>query len=104
MLQKFTKERSRNNLEIVSSQPCPVGIFTTFMSVKTIDCKSTSLPLLLERRIKSTGYFPLIPAFSLKGEGVATCVDTAPSTQLRAGLCRREREEDVEVTSCPFLS
>jgi hypothetical protein len=29
-----------------------------------------------ERRIKSTGYIPLIPAFSLKGEGVPICVDT----------------------------
>jgi hypothetical protein len=29
-----------------------------------------------ERRIKSTIYIPLIPAFSLKGEGVGTCVDT----------------------------
>jgi hypothetical protein len=33
-------------------------------------------PLLLERveerRIKSTSYIPLIPAFSLKGEGVDT--------------------------------
>ena len=40
-------------------------------------------PLIL-RRIKSTGYIPLIPApstvlrtgFSLKGEGAPTCVDT----------------------------
>jgi hypothetical protein len=37
-------------------------------------------PLLLERvgvrRIKSTRYIPLIPTFSLKGEGAGTCVDT----------------------------
>jgi hypothetical protein len=42
--------------------------------------KSILLPLLLERvgerRIKSTSYIPLIPAFSLKGEGAGTCVDT----------------------------
>jgi hypothetical protein len=28
------------------------------------------------RRIKSTVYIPLIPTFSLKGEGADTCVDT----------------------------
>ena len=43
-------------------------------------CNSAKLPLLLERvgerRIKSTSYIPLIPAFSLKGEGAHTCVDT----------------------------
>jgi len=37
-------------------------------------------PLLLDRvgvmRIKSTRYIPLIPTFSLKGEGAGTCVDT----------------------------
>jgi len=42
-------------------------------------CNSSKLPLLLERvgerRIKSTSYIPLIPAFSLKGEGACTCVD-----------------------------
>jgi len=42
-------------------------------------CNSAKLPLLLERvgvrRIKSTGYIPLIPAFFLKGEGAPTCVD-----------------------------
>jgi hypothetical protein len=59
---------------------------------------------LKERRIKSTGYIHLIPAFSFKGEGAATCVDTAPSTPLRAGPCRRERDEDVEVISCSFLN
>ncbi len=41
------------------------------------------LPLLLKRvgvrRIKSTGYIPLIPAFSLKGEGASTSVDTLAS-------------------------
>jgi hypothetical protein len=41
-------------------------------------CNSPKLPLLLERvgerRIKLTGYIPLIPAFSLKGEGADTCV------------------------------
>jgi hypothetical protein len=41
---------------------------------------SHKLPLLLERvgvrRIKSTSYIPLIPTFSLKGEGAGTCVDT----------------------------
>jgi hypothetical protein len=51
-----------------------------FYTVKTIGCNSARLPLLLERvgerRIKSTGYIPLIPAFSLKGEGVPICVDT----------------------------
>jgi len=28
------------------------------------------------RRIKTTIYIPLIPTFSLKGEGAGTCVDT----------------------------
>jgi len=41
--------------------------------------QQTQLPLLLERvgvrRIKSTVYIPLIPTFSLKGEGSRTCVD-----------------------------
>jgi len=39
-----------------------------------------SSPLLLERarvrRIKSLGYIPLIPTFSLKGEGAGAYVDT----------------------------
>jgi len=59
-------------------------------------CKPIWLPLLLEmvgettarmqeveqrmeqlpRRIKTTIYIPLIPTFSLKGEGAGTCVDT----------------------------
>ena len=43
-------------------------------------CKSTWLPLLMDRvrvrRIKTTIYIPLIPTFSLKGEGAGTCVDT----------------------------
>jgi len=42
--------------------------------------KVTWLPLLLERvgvrRVKTTLYIPLIPTFSLKGEGAGTCVDT----------------------------
>ncbi|WP_333879236.1 hypothetical protein [Methylobacter sp.] len=42
--------------------------------------KPSQLPLLLERvgvrRIKTTTYIPLIPTFSLKGEGAGTCVDT----------------------------
>ena len=46
-------------------------------------CSSHKLPLLLERagvrRIKSTHYIPLIPTFSLKGEGAGTCVDTYAS-------------------------
>jgi len=48
--------------------------------LNSVGCKSTSLPLLLERagerRIKSTIYIPLIPTFSLKGEGAGTCVDS----------------------------
>jgi hypothetical protein len=47
---------------------------------ETISCSSHKLPLLLERvgvrRIKSISYIPLIPTFSLKGEGAGTCVDT----------------------------
>jgi hypothetical protein len=43
-------------------------------------CNRTKHPLLLERveerRIKSTNFIPLFPAFSLKGEGAGTCVDT----------------------------
>jgi len=42
--------------------------------------RSIQLPLLLERvgvrRIKTPTYIPLIPTFSLKGEGAGTCVDT----------------------------
>jgi hypothetical protein len=34
------------------------------------------LPRGLGWRIKSTIYIPLIPAFSLEGEGADTCVDT----------------------------
>ncbi len=30
----------------------------------------------LPRRIKITVYIPLIPTFSLEGEGAGTCVDT----------------------------
>jgi hypothetical protein len=45
-----------------------------------MSCNNTKLPLLMERvgerRIKPTSYIPLIPAFSLKGEGTGTCVDT----------------------------
>jgi hypothetical protein len=51
-----------------------------FYIIKTMTCNSTKLPLLMERvgerRIKSTSYIPLIPAFSLKGEGARICVDT----------------------------
>jgi hypothetical protein len=51
-----------------------------FYNIKTMGCNSSKPPLLLERvgerRIKSTIYIPLIPAFSLKGEGAGTCVDT----------------------------
>jgi len=43
-----------------------------------MSCKSILLPVLLKRvlRIKSITYIHLIPAFSLKGEGTGTCVDT----------------------------
>jgi hypothetical protein len=51
-----------------------------FYIIKTMTCNSTKLSLLMERvgerRIKSTSYIPLIPAFSLKGEGASICVDT----------------------------
>jgi len=57
-----------------------IAIYTTFLYLNSVGCKSTSLPLLLERagerRIKSTIYIPLIPTFSLKGEGAGTCVDS----------------------------
>ena len=57
-----------------------IGIYITFYILNTMSCKSILPPLLLERvgerRIKSTSYIPLIPAFSLKGEGAGTCVDT----------------------------
>jgi hypothetical protein len=47
---------------------------------ETMGCSSHKPPLLLERvgvrRIKSTSYTPLIPTFSLKGEGAGICVDT----------------------------
>jgi len=60
------------------------GVNTPFSFVfvhnKTINNSSHKLPLLLERagvrRIKASSYiFPLIPTFSLKGEGAGTCVD-----------------------------
>jgi len=38
-----------------------------------------------ERRIKTTIYIPLIPTFSLKGEGAGTCVDTCDLRE-RAGV------------------
>jgi hypothetical protein len=38
-------ERSRNILDIVSSNHCPRGICT----VKTMSCKSATFPLVLER-------------------------------------------------------
>jgi hypothetical protein len=47
-----------------------------------MSCRSILLPLLLERvgvrRIKTSIYIPLIPAFSLKGEGAGICLDTYP--------------------------
>ena len=50
------------------------------MHNETMGYSSPKLPLLLERvgvrRIKSSHYIPLIPTFSLKGEGACTCVDT----------------------------
>jgi hypothetical protein len=58
-----------------------------------------SFPLLLERvgerRIKSTVYIPLIPAFSLEGEGAYTGADAH---------AWKEREQDVKVNSCTFLN
>jgi hypothetical protein len=51
-----------------------------FYIFNTMSCKSILLPLLLERvgvrRIKSDTYIPLIPTFSLKGEGAGACLDT----------------------------
>jgi len=51
-----------------------------FLYFNAMSGKSFLLPLLLERvgvrRIKSTAYIPLIPAFSLKEEGADACVDT----------------------------
>jgi hypothetical protein len=45
-----------------------------------MSCKSILLPLLLERvggeENKINYLYPLIPAFSLEGEGAGTCVDT----------------------------
>jgi len=45
-----------------------------------MSCSSTKLPLLLERagvrRVKSSIYIPLIPAFSLWRRSGRTCVDT----------------------------
>jgi hypothetical protein len=58
--------------------------------MKTIGCKVAKLPLLLERvgvrRIKSSVYIPLIPAFSLWRRGAITCVDTyALALSIRRG-------------------
>ena len=61
-----------------------------------MSCKSTMLPLLLERvgerRIKTTSYVSLIPAHTLNGEGVGTCVDTYV---LREGAGVREYKSQV---------
>jgi hypothetical protein len=50
-----------------------------FYILNKVSYKVIQPPLLLERvgerRIKSTTYIPLIPAFSLKGEGAGICVD-----------------------------
>jgi hypothetical protein len=47
-----------------------------FCVINTRGCKFIQLPLLLERvgerRIKTSAYIPLIPTFSLKGEGADT--------------------------------
>jgi hypothetical protein len=54
-----------------------------FIITKTMGCKVARLPLLLERvgvrRIKSSVYIPLIPAFSLWRRSAITCVDTYDS-------------------------
>lgn len=50
------------------------------------------------RRIKTTIYTPLIPTFSLKGEGAGTCVDTY-ATGLRLNCSGIERTIDRN----PFL-
>jgi len=50
-----------------------------------------------ERRIKTTIYIPLIPTFSLKGEGAGTCVDTYALRE-RAGV--REFKNAQFMTVC----
>jgi hypothetical protein len=66
-----------------------------------MSCKSILLPLLMGRvgvrRIKSATYIHLIPAFSLKGEGAVTCVETAMHDKFawsRFALARRVRGRD----------
>ena len=59
----------------------PLVYTQLFCIIKTMNFSDTNLPLLMERagerRIKSTSCIPpLIPAFSLKGEGAGTCVNT----------------------------
>jgi len=50
-----------------------------------------------ERRIKTTLYIPLIPTFSLKGEGAGTCVDTyaqEPNGQRWLGALKEWTEDE----------
>jgi hypothetical protein len=46
-----------------------IGIYTQFSIIKTMAYKKVKRPILLERvgvrRLKSSSYIPLIPAFSL---------------------------------------
>ena len=49
-----------------------------------------------ERKIKSAAYIPLIPAFSLKGEGAGTCVDTYVSGLYTAGEGDEGADNEVQ--------
>jgi hypothetical protein len=80
-VQKLCVANLRNKNGTVIPYPAVAWVYTQLLYIiKTMTCSSTKLPLLMERagmrRIKSTSYIPLIPAFSLKGEGASICVDT----------------------------
>jgi len=70
-----------NELNTRRENPLPkgIGLYTTFLYFKYKEFQIDLTPLLLEgcgEENKLTRYIPLIPAFSLKGEGADTCEDT----------------------------
>ncbi|MDO9048781.1 MAG: hypothetical protein Q7U66_13755 [Methylobacter sp.] len=61
--------------------PSPVGRLARMQEVSNAGAVAERVG---ERRIKTTTYIPLIPTFSLKGEGAGTCVDSyAPRERAR---------------------
>jgi hypothetical protein len=57
------------------------------------------------KRIKSTSYIPLIPTFSLKGEGAGTCVDTyALRERVEVRGFKKEQTVTVHSIVCDVIS